>query len=294
MNSKKRRTDESSSRTAAFTCMCRASSNMERNEFYHSDDTIAPRLLPHSVKFLLRCKLINLKWPIFAKGIYEYVIARTRYMDELVKDAIEDGIDQIFIFGAGFDSRANRFESISRNTNFFELDTYHTQSAKLDQFKKRNIPLPKKTVYIPIDFNRESVPKKIQRKGFDPQKKTLFLMEGLIMYLEPEAVCDLFNTVHSLSSPGSGVVFDYIHASVLRKEHRYYGEKSIFDTVGSVKESWQFGIEDGEVGSFVEASGFILLENLDWKDLEKRYFTDGSKNRVARVNGTHGIAHVKK
>jgi len=81
---------------------------MERNEFYHSDDSMAPRLLPQGVKLLLRCKLMNLKWPIFAKGIYEYVIARTKYIDEKVKEALEEGVDQIFIFGAGFDTRANR------------------------------------------------------------------------------------------------------------------------------------------------------------------------------------------
>jgi methyltransferase (TIGR00027 family) len=291
---KKRRIESESSRTAGFTCMYRAASYRETNSLYKSDDYIAPKLLPHFIKFIVNHRLISFQWSFFPKGIYEYVIARTKYIDRIFKEEIEKGIDQILILGAGFDSRAIRFENMNNTTTFFELDSHHTQEAKIKQFKQRGIPLPGKTVYIPIDFNIDSMSDKILKNGFDPDKKTLFLLEGLLMYLETGAVNELFTLLSKLSSPGSSVIFDYIYASVLRRENIYYGEKSIYNKVNSVKESWQFGIEKGEIGNFVNQFNFNLIENLTPHDLEKLYFTDTNGNCLGRVNGTHCIARIKR
>jgi O-methyltransferase involved in polyketide biosynthesis len=142
-----RRIDSTSSRTAGFTCMYRAASYLEKNEFYKSGDYIAPKLLPLFIKLIVSYRFISFQWDFFPKGIYEYVIARTKYIDGIFRDAIENGIDQILIFGAGFDTRASRFETINDRTTIYELDSFHTQEAKIRQFKKRGIPLPGKTIY---------------------------------------------------------------------------------------------------------------------------------------------------
>lgn len=152
MKTKARRIESKSSRTAAFICMYRAASYLEKNEFYHSDDYIAPKLLPGLMKFLLSKRLVNFRWSFFPRGIYEYVIARTKFIDNIFKEAIKQGIEQILLFGAGFDTRAVRFADINTHTKIFELDTIYTQTAKIEQFKKRNISLPKNTIFIPINF----------------------------------------------------------------------------------------------------------------------------------------------
>ena len=291
---KERRIDSKSSRTAGFNCMYRAASYLETNVFYKSDDYIAPKLLPFFIKFIVKHRLVNFQWSFFPKGIYEYVISRTKYIDKIIKKEIEKSIDQIIILGAGFDSRAIRFEKINKTTTFFELDSIHTQEAKIRQFKKKGISLPGKTIYIPIDFNVDSISDKILQNGFNPNKKALLLMEGLIMYLKNEEVSELFKLLYKLSSVGSSVIFDYIYASVLRRENIYYGEKNIYNKVNSVKESWQFGIEKGDIEYFVNKFNFKLIENLTSNELEKLYFTDNNKNCVGKINGTHCIAYIKK
>jgi methyltransferase (TIGR00027 family) len=245
---------------------------------------------PHRI--LKRTNITN-RTTILPPGYYP-VIARTKYIDRICKEAIEEGIDQILIFGAGFDSRAVRFEKINRKTTIFELDSFHTQQAKIRQYKKKGIPLPGKTIYIPVDFNVDNIPDKILRKGFDPNKKTLFLLEGLIMYVNGEAVNELFTLVYELSSTESRVVFDYIYASVLRRENSYYGEKNMYDKVNSIKESWQFGIEKGEIEMFVNRFRFKLIQHLTSGDLERLYFTDNVNRCAGKVNGTHCIAYIKK
>ena len=294
MREEARRIESKSSRTAGFICMYRAASYLEKKELYQSGDYIAPRLLPGLIKFLVRYKLINFKWPFFPKGIYEYVIARTKYIDNIFKESIENGIEQILLFGAGFDTRAVRFAEKNMKTKIFELDTLYTQTAKINQFKKRGISIPENTILISIDFNVDSVSEKLESNGFKRNKTTLFIMEGIIQYLNKEAVDELFKLLYELAEPESKVVFDYIYASVLRKENIYYGEKDIYKKVNSVQEPWLFGIEKGGMEAFVKNYNFSLIQNLDSEDLEKMFFRDEQGQIIGKINGTHCIAYVKK
>jgi len=294
MRKEARRIESKSSRTAGFICMYRAASYLEKNKCYQSDDYIAPKLLPGPIKFLVSNKLINFRWSFFPRGIYEYVIARTKYIDNIFKESIEKGIEQILLFGAGFDTRAVRFAGINKNTKIFELDTIHTQKAKIEQFKKRKIFIPKNTIFIPIDFNVDSVSEKLTSNGFMQNKTTLFILEGIIQYLKEEAVDELFKMLYELSAFGSKVVFDYIYASVLRKENIYYGEKNIYKKVNDAREPWLFGIEKGDIEAFVRKYKFNLIQDLNPEALEKMFFSDKQGHIVGRINGTHCIAYVKK
>jgi len=58
------------------------------------------------------------------------------------------------------------------------------------------------------------------------------------MYLSQEALDDTFRFIADVSGRGSLIVFDYIHAGVLRRENKYYGEKDIYKTVAKVGEEW--------------------------------------------------------
>jgi len=294
MRKEVRRIDSKSSRTAGFICMYRAASYLEKNELYKSEDYIAPKLLPIPLKFLIKYRLINFKWPFFPKGIYEYVIARTKYLDNIFKESMDNGIDQILLFGAGFDTRAVRFAEKNMKTKIFELDTLYTQTAKIEQFRKRGISIPGNTIFIPIDFHVDSVSEKLESNGFYRNKTTLFIMEGIIQYLNKASVDKLFKLIYELSVPGSRVVFDYIYASVLRRENIYYGEKNIYGKVNSAREPWLFGIEKEETEAFVKNYHFNLIQDLDSEDLEKMFFRDESGNVVAKINGTHCIAYIEK
>ena len=178
-----RRVERKPSRTAGYTCMCRAVSFMEKNPFYKSDDYIAPKILPAIISLLLKLKIINLKRGLLSpKGLYEYVIARTKFIDNVFSSVIANGFDQILIFGAGYDSRGIRLSNKNQKTKVFELDIPITQNAKIKQFKKRDITVLSNVIYIPIDFNKERIEEKLKKHQFKPQKRTLFILEGLIMY----------------------------------------------------------------------------------------------------------------
>ncbi|MBN2261091.1 MAG: SAM-dependent methyltransferase [Clostridiales bacterium] len=289
----KKRIEKKSSRTASYTCMCRASSFLEKNKYLKSNDYIAVKLLPRLVKVLLKLKILNLKGKISPKGIYPYVIARTKYIDEIFKNAIKDGIEQVIIFGAGFDSRAIRLLNETQNVKVYEIDTVYTLQAKLRQFKKRETHLPEYNIHIPVNFDKEDIKTKLSEIKLMKSKKSLFILEGLTMYLSQESIEKTFKLIYDYSGPSSFIVFDYLYASVLRKEEKYYGEREIFKRVEKDNEKWTFGIEEGEIENFLGRFNFNLVEHLDSNKIENKYFTDENGRVIIKVNGTHCIVLAK-
>jgi len=228
------------------------------------------------------------------KGIYEYVIARTKYIDAAFKQALEEKFDQILIFGAGFDTRALRFQDKLGSTRVFELDALVTQQAKINQYKKRNLTVPQNLTFIAIDFDQESLSSKLDETKFCIHARSLFILEGLLMYLQPESVDMTFQTIRDYAGKGSRVVFDYINASVLRKEGAHYGETEIAQTVSNVGEEWHFGIEKGSIGQFLNRFEMWLMDHKDAADLERAYFRDADGKMIGRVNGTHCLVTAEK
>jgi len=292
----KRRIESTTSRTAEMTCLSRACSALETNHYYKSDDHIAPLLLPSGLKPFLHISLARRLFTKVAapKGIYEYVIARTKYIDAVFKQALAEQFDQVLIFGAGFDTRALRFQDAMGNTRVFELDVPVTQQAKIIQYQKRHLAVPPSLTFIAIDFDKESLPMKLNETGFCKHRQSLFILEGLMMYLQPESVEATFQTIRDYAGKGSWVVFDYIYASVLRKEGNYYGETGILQTVSGAGEQWHFGIEKGQIEQFLAKYAMQLINHKDAKDLEQAYFSDSNGKIIGRVNGAHCLVTAEK
>lgn len=274
-----------------MTCSSRAASYYEENPCYRSNDHIATLLVPWFVRYMSKSgflrRLILSKFT--PKGVYEYVIARTKYIDQVFTDAVNQGVEQILIFGAGFDTRSIRLLRSRDNTRVFEIDVEVTQNAKLKRFREVGVPVPDNTTYISIDFNKDDPKESLITNGFQTGKRCLFILEGLLMYLDEDAVEKTFQLMYELSDEGSYVVFDYIYASVLRQEGKYYGEQELQKNVGNAGEPWTFGFEEGQVGEYLLNHGYNILEESNSETLEKRYFINHNDMLQGQINGTHSI-----
>jgi methyltransferase (TIGR00027 family) len=284
------------SNTASFTCLSRALSAMDDREGYHGNDDMAIVFIPAKIKLFFINKFMRnfLLGKFTAPGMYEYVIARTRYCDDRFRQALTEDFDQVLIFGAGFDTRALRFNPINRGTRIFELDAPVTQETKIRLLKEKKVPLPDHLTFVPINFNTESLEDRLTAAGFKKGVKTLFLLEGITMYLTAEAIDGTFGFMAKNSGAGSLVTFDCIYGSVLRKENRYYGEQGVVNTVSRAGEGFTFGIDEGKIGDFAARHGLSLLEQCSSEELERKYFTTPDGQLKGRINGTHCIVTVKK
>jgi methyltransferase (TIGR00027 family) len=291
----KKRIETTTSRTAEWTCVGRAASSLETNSQYRTDDHIARLLLPRYLEPMLHVALVRrLFRALSPKGLYQYVIARTKYVDAVFKRALAEQFDQILIFGAGFDTRGLRFQDEARKTRIFELDVPLTQQAKIRQYQDRHLAVPPNLVFIAIDFDRESVSVKLNESGFRKDQRSLFVLEGLLMYLQPVSVDATFRTIQDYAATHSWVIFDYVYASVLRNENLYYGESQVLASVSRAGEQWHFGIEKGKVEQFLSTYGLKLIDHKDAHELERAYFTGPSGRIVGRVNGAHCLVTAEK
>jgi methyltransferase (TIGR00027 family) len=273
------------SRTAQIMCFLRASSFYESESCLKTDDYIAPQLLPKWIVPVAKIKALRAAFMQHSPpGAYEYVIARTRFIDSMVESALASGISQVVLLGAGYDSRSIRFHRPGTQNRFFELDAAKTQATKVAQLKKRKLSLSGNTVYIPIDFNKEDLAEKLTANGFRTDHKSLFILEGIVMYLEETAVRETFKTMKALCCPHSLIVADFIHASVLRRENALYGEQAIYERINKYNEAWRFGLAYDQVETFMTGLGLKLMQCRAAEDLETEFHFDSH-----RINGTHFI-----
>ena len=293
---KGRRIENMQSRTAEMTCGCRAVSWMEKRPAFKSGDWVAPLLLPRRIQVLFKIPparrlLARMMGP---EGVYEWVIARTKIIDQVFERALSGKTAQVLMVGAGFDTRAIRFKTDNRNLKVFELDASATQKAKLGQYKARGIAVPRNVAFVPVNFEKEPISRKLLKKGFRKGAKTLVVAEGVFQYLKPEAAHALFATLRDLVGPGSLLVFDYAHASALRGEGKAYGEERMTREVKKVGESWQFGLDRRDVAPLLSKYSFRMIELHSPSALEKRYFRSKDGKVTARINGTQSIVLAEK
>jgi methyltransferase (TIGR00027 family) len=279
------------SSTAGYTCFSRACATREKDERFRGPDYLAEIFLPPIPQILFEVPFLR-KWlmrKMFPTGIHEYVLARTYLFDEAFVDALDRGFSQVVLLGAGMDTRALRFQDKNKGAKIFELDIDATQRYKRELYKRKKTALPDTLVFVSIDFNKQRLADVLTQAGYREGQQTLFLWEGVTMYLEPEAVDGTLSFVRNSAAEGSIVAFDYVRASVLRREDTLYGEKGSYDRVARAGERWTFGIEDGAIEGFLTQRGLKLLSHYMPSDLEAAYLTAEDGTRFGRINETHCI-----
>ncbi len=125
--------------------------------------------------------------------------ARTRFVDGQVQDAIAGGVRQVVICGAGYDDRALRFRA--DGVRFFELDHPDTQADKARRL--RAIGGEAAVTLAAVDFRTEDVGAILAGCGHDAQQPTLFICEGLLVYLDEQTCHRLLAGLAACAPPGS-------------------------------------------------------------------------------------------
>lgn len=138
--------------------------------------------------------------PSVAASIRPQMLARTRFFDRQVQDAIAAGIEQIVVCGAGYDDRALRFRT--RGVRFFELDHPATRDRKIAQLQAGECDTTGLTL-VPVDFGRDDVAAALRGAGQAADRPTQYLCEGLLVYLDAWTIHRLLSGLAAVAAPGS-------------------------------------------------------------------------------------------
>jgi methyltransferase (TIGR00027 family) len=241
-------------------------------------DPIARMLVPDISVFLSKLVIDSGLYERMAPGAVAFITARERYIDDFLKACLNEGLDQVVILGAGFDTRAYRTAGIEK-TRVFEIDHPDTQAEKLKRLKKVINPLPGNVTYVPVDFNTQTLAERLLTSGYNEQGKTLFIWQGVTVYLSTEGVDSTLVFIANHSGQGSAVIFDYFYNETLRDTSR--PEVKMMQRAARVTgEGYLFGIDQGQIEPFLTRRGFRDIHNTGGVDLKRLYFTGPNAGRV--------------
>lgn len=160
---------------------------------------------PYAIHFLKSETLEIINDPVKLKAVTEMaghigqemgtsLRVRVRYFDDFVNKSVDDGLEQLVILGAGFDTRAYRIEGLEK-VKVFEVDHPETQHFKKQKIREIFGFISDHVVYVPVDLETQTLGQSLFNKGYNSSKKTLFVLEGLIQYLTPKSVDEIFSFI---------------------------------------------------------------------------------------------------
>ncbi|MEA3299111.1 MAG: SAM-dependent methyltransferase [Pseudomonadota bacterium] len=218
-------------------------------------------------------------------GAYHFQNARTHHVDARMRAAIESGVRQVVILGAGYDSRAYRFADLAPGLRFIEVDMPALQAEKQATVARVLGALPGHVSYVPLDFNRQPLTDILAAGGYDPTLPVFFNWEGVSYYLDAAGVDATLDFVSRHSPAGSRILFDYMPAAMVDGSGDYHGGAESRAHMAGMGEPLRFGIPDGTLEAFLAARGLRLASAVGPDELENAYLVGRDGVRQGRISG---------
>lgn len=147
--------------------------------------------------------------PDFTKGVRLSIVARARFVEDLIIEESKHGITQYVILGAGLDTFAQRRPDIALNLLIFEIDQPDTQAWKQQRLLELGFDIPKWLRFVPVDFETSSWWSQLLKAGFDINKPAVIACTGVSMYLTKDAVLGTLRQIATLPT-GSKLAMTFI------------------------------------------------------------------------------------
>ena len=215
------------------------------------------------------------------------VVARSRYAEDKLLEAIANGIQQYILVGAGLDSFVLRIAEQYPELKIFEVDHPDTQKIKIHKLKKLGT-IPSNVEFISIDFEKEKLSDALLRSSYDTKAPAFFSWLGTTHYLHPETTLATLKNIASIAQSNSEVVMDYsIDYKELQGIERI-GSFAISQFTRLLKEPLIGSFASKNLHQAVERMGYVVLEDLSGEDITKRYFNQRA-DHIHHTQATHLI-----
>jgi methyltransferase (TIGR00027 family) len=204
-------------------------------------------------------------------GLRAFIVARSRFAEDNLSRAIDRGVRQYVLLGAGLDTFAYR--NPYPHLRVFEVDHPATQQWKHDLLQSSRITEPGSITYVPVDFEHQTIAERLYAAGFDPQAPAFFAWLGVVPYLTLEA----FRVTVSLISAQpahSGLVLDYGQPRAVLPPLEQLARDSLAARVEQAGEPFRLFFTPAEMAA--ELSAFAHLEDLGSTEINARFFRDRS------------------
>ncbi|MDD5686769.1 MAG: SAM-dependent methyltransferase [Elusimicrobia bacterium] len=282
--------DNKSSKTAIWVAVCRSIANIPVGDETICNNPVGIQLVHGKAKKIINLiqKYPNIFWKIF--GLFSpailsvfWIKLRTRVIDDILLKFVEEKGEQLIILGAGYDFRAETLKNKLKDIPVFEVDHPATQNSKRRFLKELGMS-SSNVRYIQWDFERNEISllgNVLKNSGFDKNKKTLIIWEGVIMYLTEQAVSNTLQVLSNLMSKDSLLVFEYFQKESIKKENPI---SRLISKIGVQKqEPFKFGWQPEELPGWFENRGFKIEKDMNDEEIGNKYLNENNRSKFKKV-----------
>jgi methyltransferase (TIGR00027 family) len=219
-----------------------------------------------------------------------FTTARSRIAEDALSRAVESGIRQIVILGAGLDTFALRNPHAARQIRIYEVDHPATQAWKLERLAEAQIALPPWLTLVPVDFERDDVGEKLVTAGFQQNSSAFFNWLGVVPYLTQDAIGSTLDYIASIQN--SEVVFDYMEPPEAFSEEIRQLVKERTKQLEKIDERWASHFEPAGIAAILRSHGFCDIEDIDFQEITSK-FGRAVQGLTPGQAGLH-VVHAKK
>lgn len=139
------------------------------------------------------------------------IVARARFIEDLVVERARQGVSQYVILGAGLDTFAQRRPDIASRLRLFEIDQPGPQAWKRRRLVELGYGVPEWLRLVPVDFEAgEPWRERLTEAGFDATQPAVIVSTGVSMYLSKEANLAALRNVAAMMAPGSTFAMTFL------------------------------------------------------------------------------------
>ncbi|MGA8730653.1 MAG: class I SAM-dependent methyltransferase [Terracidiphilus sp.] len=198
-----------------------------------------------------------------------FTAARSRIAEDALSRAVERGVRQIVILGAGLDTFALRNPHGAFEIRIYEVDHPATQAGKLERLAEAQIALPPWLILVPVDFERDDVGEKLVAGGFQQNAPAFFTWLGVVPYLTESAIGRTLDYMASIQ--GSEVVFDYMEPAEAFSEELRQIEKARAEQLAKIGERSDSRFEPAGIAALLRSHGFCAIEDINFQEIASRF-----------------------
>jgi methyltransferase (TIGR00027 family) len=219
-----------------------------------------------------------------------FTTARSRIAEDALARAVERGIRQIVILGAGLDTFALRNPYGAQQIRIYELDHPATQAWKRQRLAEAQIALPPWLILAPVDFERDDVGEELVAAGFQQNSPAFFTWLGVVPYLTQHAIGRTLDYMSSIEN--SEVVFDYVEPPEAFSEELKQLEKERTKQLKKIDERWVSRFEPTGIAAILRSHGFRAIEHINFREIVSR-FGHAVQGLAPGQLGVH-VVHAKR
>ena len=227
-------------------------------------DPLAAALLGDRAEELIAYHERHGTHPVLA-GARVQVTCRSRYAEGALARAVDAGVTQYVVLGAGLDSFAYRGGLLAGRVRVFEVDHPASQQVKCAALAAAGIGVPDSVRYVPADLARDPLARCLDAAGFDAAAPAVVAWLGVTMYLSAEAVAETMTAVGRLA-PGTELIADYLLPEGARDEAGALYGALVAQASAEQGEPWRSCFTPDQMADLAHRAGFGAVRTVSQRD----------------------------